>query len=125
MNDEICHPDREMMHLSNRLMDEAKDYLLISALFLTKRNLILFYRSVGMGHCCMHSINITIVCKIPHLSESIQDISDFMRIGSQQELEKLVISIARRNSTSLNIRFLEVTINYRNAKESATVSCVE
>ena len=46
--------------LSNRLLLEAKDYLLDLASSLMKMSLILFYRLVAMGRCCTHSINIVI-----------------------------------------------------------------
>ena len=88
--------------LSNRLMDEAKDYLTDFGLVFDEDepDIVL---SIGGDGTLLHAFHkYQHRCRIRHSSVSIRGILDFMPIGSPKSWRNLSFPLRVRNLTSLN-----------------------
>lgn len=105
--------------LSNRLMNEAKDYLSDFGLIFDeeKPEIVL---SIGGDGTLLHAFH-----KYKHRLHNTSFVGihtghlGFYADWKPEELEKLVISIARMEFKVREYPLLEITINYQNTKESA------
>lgn len=105
--------------LSNRLMAEAKGYLIDFGLVFDEEEPEIVL-SIGGDGTFLHAFH-----KYQHRLQNTSFVGihtghlGFYADWKPEEMEKLVISIARKEFDVIEYPLLEVTINYRDSKESA------
>ena len=106
--------------LSNRLMEEAKEYLRDFGLIFDEEEPEIVL-SIGGDGTLLHAFH-KYQYRLPNTSFVGIHTGHlgFYADWKPEELEKLVISIARMEFKVIEYPLLEVTINYQNSKESAT-----
>ena len=105
--------------LSNSLMDSAKNYLMDFGLELDeeKPDIVL---SIGGDGTLLHAFH-----KYKHLTDSVAFVGihtghlGFYADWKPEEIEKLVISIAKKEFKVIEYPLLEVTINYSHGEDSS------